>query len=471
MPIDVDVPLSPGWWALRLHKRMVGREKGQTLTRAARMNLLWNYFTGNPPLPRYSADHREDTKEFLRMARANYAVPVIDAMLDRTTLLGVRTGADGDVDGDDLARRIGTTNGLGALSQDVHAYAYVMSEGYVMVGQPDPATGLPVITAEDPRSVITAHDPLNPLRARAGIKVYRDEERERDMMHVFTPGRCDVAFNESSGSGSYRFNPRVWQWDEEESGPFPVEGADQLVPIHRFRNRFGLGEFEPHLDVLNRINTQIADRLWISKFQAFRQRAIEGALEDVDPETGEEIDYDDVFRADPGSFWRLPDGVKVWESQQVDMTPILLAVKDDVRELASVTRTPMHMFTPEATAGSAEGASLQREGIVFKADDRLPRLAPAWIDVYRTAFIFAGEPERARGDLSVMWAPTERFSLQQRGSAAVQAKQSGVPQQSIFSDVWQFPPDVVARMQRERLTDLLLEPNTPATPVADADTG
>jgi hypothetical protein len=82
-------------------------------------------------------------------------------------------------------------------------------------------------------------------------------------------------------------------------------------------NRNGVGEFEPHLDVLDRINHMILQRMVIATMQAFRQRAIKGDTEDMpdkDPETGEEIDYDDIFAADPGALWRLPKVRDMWES-------------------------------------------------------------------------------------------------------------------------------------------------------------
>jgi len=198
----------------------------------------------------------------------------------------------------------------------------------------------------------------------------------------------------------------------------------------------------------------------------FRQMAIKGDLPETD-EDGKTIDYDAVFEADPGALWRLPDGVDLWQSQTTDMTPILAAVRDDVKEFAAVTRTPLFMFTPDAAAGSAEGASLMREGLVFKAEDRADRMTPAALRVARLALAYAGQADRAQGELQAIWAPAERFSLQQRGSAAVQAFQSGVPVPSIISDVWQFDPVTAARMKKERGTDMLFAAaKQPAVPPA-----
>jgi len=470
---DVDVPQSAGWWLKRLSRALNARPSAtpSSLVRDSRrgqygrrdwMDLLWSYRTGEPPLPRVSREHREATREFLRMARANYASLSIDALLDRTNLLGVRTGADGDSDGDDVVRRIMANNG--PWLSDALDYAYSMREGFVMVGPNPDDPGSPIITAEDPRQVIMAADPARPDVPRAVLKLFRDDDMGEDIAHLFLRGGVDpvsgarvndrlrVAVRTGRPNAGVYFSADSWEWDESQSGDLPVQGFG--LPVVPFVNRLGMGEFEPHLDLLDRINNMIADRLWTSKFQTFRQMAVQGDLPDKD-ENGNEIDYDAVFESDPGAMWRLPDGVSLWQSQTTDMTPILAAVRDDVKEFASGTRTPLFMFTPDAAAGSAEGASLMREGLVFKAEDRTARMTPPVLRVARLMLAYAGEADRAQGELQAMWAPAERYSLAQRGSAAVQAAQSGVPTPSILSDVWQFPPATTARMKKERAADML----------------
>lgn len=476
MPIDVDTKNSPGWWLQRLSRQMHARPTRTSDTgapirsRAERMDLLHRYLIGDPPLPKSTDSHSRFTRDFLRMARANYALLIVDAMLDRTSFLGVSTVQDNDADGDDLARRIAAANGWGALTQDVHSNTFALSEGYVIVGAPDEDTGLPLVTAQDPRNVITAHDPVRPNRSRAALNLYRDDDEGRDVAHVYTPGRVDVAYRDGGSSlASPRFAARSWEWAGAESGSYPVAGAESVVPVVRFKNRLGMGEYEPHLDLLNRINEMISDRLWIAKYQTFRQRGLKSdelpdAYPEGHPQAGQEVDYDEIFEADPGSFWKLPKDAEMWESQQTDLRPVLDSVKEDRQELAAITRTPLYYMNPDAANGSAEGASLQREGAVFKAKDRQERLTANWLSVYRYAFLFAGDEARARSELTAMWAPAERYSLAERGDAAAKGKASGVPQRSVLTDLWQFDPPTVARMERERAGDLLFQAPGQAVP-------
>jgi hypothetical protein len=142
---------------------------------------------------------------------------------------------------------------------------------------------------------------------------------------------------------------------------------EALCPVVVFENEDGLAEFEPHIPLLDRINQQILQRMTIATIQAFKQRAMKG-LPKTDPKTGELINYDDVFTADPGAIWNIPASVEIWESGQVDLGPILLAIRDDVKDLAATSGTPLYSITPDAANGSAEGASLQRETLTFKVE-------------------------------------------------------------------------------------------------------
>lgn len=483
MPIDAGTPFSDGWWLRRLHKSFNERPKPDParirqsrrhlFTRREWLDLLWSYYTGEAPLPRVSEKHRETTREFLRMARANYGTLAVEALLERTILVGVRTGADNDANGDDIVRRIHGANG--AWLQDTLAFTYTLGEGFVFVG-PGDREDTALITAEDPRQVAVARDPVRPHVARAAVKLYRDEDAGTDVAHLFLPAdpeseddagqqdRVRVAVKGGSAGGT-RFVPSSWEWDNDRSGPLRVQGFG--VPVVPYRNRLGMGEFEPHIDLLDRINNMIADRLWTAKLQAFRQRATKGDLPDTDPATGEKIDYDEIFEADPGALWQLPTGIDIWESNVVDLTPILLSVRDDVKEFSAVSRTPLTMFTPDAANGSAEGASLMREGLVFKGEDRTTRLAPAALQTVRLALAYSGQEALAKDTaLEAMWAPIERYSLAQRGQAATAGKASGVPFESIMSELWQFGPETVARMQSQRGADLLFqEPGQPVAPV------
>lgn len=340
----------------------------------------------------------------------------------------------------------------------------VLGDGYAIVGPPEEGDDLPVITAEDPRQVITAHDPVRQSRVLAGLKLWWDPETSEDLAYVYLPGYVRVARRPARSSTLgplFRFSASAWSWDDDASFALPIPD----VPVVRFRNRRGVGEFEPHVDLLDRINHMILQRMVIATLQAFRQRAVKG-VPVKDPKTGEPIDYEQIFSADPGALWLLPATAEMWESGQVDLSPILASVRDDAKDLATVTRTPFSYFNPDAANGSAEGASLQREGLVYKTEDRLTRAGAGHARGMSLAFQYLGDTVRADPlSIETLWRPVERFSLSERYDAAVKAKAAGVPWRSVMTDILAFTPGQVARMEAERADDILLAPEPAPEPV------
>jgi hypothetical protein len=478
VPIDTDTAGSPGWWlktlAGKLHDRRRGRGWSPTAPgpRRARpgLDLLDDYLAGDPPLPHVADGWREALRPFIRLARMNYAELVVESARERMIPLGFGTAADDDRSGDSEAARVYAANSLDLVTADVFLWMLEFGDAYMIVGpRPGADDGdPPLITAEDPREVITAEDPATG-RTLAGVKVFRDEWDDRDLAYVYLPGEVHVAVRRGSASimaaTSYRFGGRQWEWDDSAGGK-PPAGFDDLIGVHRFRNRRGVGEYEPHLDVLDRINDTLFERLAVAKYQAFRQRAAIGLPDRYPPDhpnAGELIDYSQAFLADPGAFWSLPPGVTMWEGNSIDLGPIRLAVKDDVEALAAVTRTPLHYITPDAASGSAEGASTMREGLVYRVEDRRRRAAAALARAMSTAFRIMGRTDRADVlKIRTLWQPAERYSLAERMSSATQAKAAGLPQESIYTDVMGYGPDDLDRLQRERARDLLYAPATPA---------
>lgn len=456
MAIDITTPRSPGWW---FNKLLI-----ELLAKRPRLDRLDRYYDGDCDLPEgASSNVREAYRLFQQKARSNFSELIVEAVRERMQPLGFRTGAEGDELGDTEAWRIWQANALDADSSLVHRASLSMSDAYVIVGGPDPEIGAPRITPEDPRQVITAHDPVVKRRTIAALKIFHDDVENLDLAYIYLPGEVWRASRVATvGKGELPFDPSGWEWIDDTPQPLPAK----VVPVVRFANRAKLtgqavGEFEDVLDDLDRINFMVLQRLVITAMQAYRQRAVKGELPDKDGE-GNDIDYNGIFRPDAGALWMLPEGVEIWESGQTDITGILNAVRHDIQDLAATTRTPLFYLTPDAANGSAEGASLAREGLVFKTSDRISQASESWERVMSLAFLFAGDQERASlGDMEVLWAPPERFSLAERYDAASKAQSAGVPWRTVMSDVLQFSPQAIDRMETERATDAFLAPVPP----------
>lgn len=438
MAISVETPQSPGWWMNRLFNMLADRK------RRWRLQTLHNYHRGHAPLPQGAEKAREAFETFQKKARSNFAELIISAMSERMTPVGFRTALDDDATGDAEVGALWERAGLDVACADVHDWMLALGEAYVIVGPMDEDSQAPTITAEDPRFMVGDCDAANPRKLLAALKVLHDDAAGEDRAYLYMPGQVWVAKRKSSRTSSGgdlnsaftswnwalpermpslpNFSARAWDWDEQRSG----ELSHGRIPVVKFANKYGMGEYEPHLDLLDRINHQILQRMIIAVCQAFRQRAIKG-LEMFyprgHPKEGQEIDYNEIFSLDPAALWQLPKEADMWESQVNDLRPVLEAVKSDLEHLASVTRTPMHMLSPAGVNQSAEGASLAREGLVFKVEDRIARSSFPWAQVISLALTHAGQSDR--GDLSklrTIWAPAQRLSLAERADAASKLK-------------------------------------------------
>lgn len=458
---DSDRPYTPGWYFRQLFNELSDRNRRE------RLEMLNNYMTGNAPLPRGAERAREAYEAFCRMARANYPHLIVTALAERLQITGFRSARENDETGDPDLGSLWERAGMEVVSADVTKAMLGLSEAYVIVGNVDDDTDAAVVTYEDPRWIVGMPDPDNGRRLIAALKIKYDAAANVDRIYlylagkVFAPGaNAQIWVAERAGYGRMGpvlgFDDRDWAWSPARSGAL----THDRCPVVRFENADGLGEFEAHLDVIDRISHQILQRMTIAVMQAFRQRAVRG-LPSTYPkghaQEGKAIDYGDVFVSDPAAVWHLPPGAEMWESSSIDLQPLLNAVKEDVTELAACTKTPLYYLQAAGENQSAEGAVAQRENLVFKAKDRIRRLKPKWVDVVALMLLQAGATDRqALARLGTIWAAPEMLSLSERADAAAKAAQD-IPRRSRLQLIWQFDPSTVDRLMTEWADEMLLQ--------------
>ena len=231
-----------------------------------------------------------------------------------------------------------------------------------------------------------------------------------------------------------------------------------------YRNPDGMGEFEPHLDVIDRINGGILRRLSIESMLAFKTRALtskEGKGLPKQDADGNDIDWSQILPFAPGALWDLPPGIDVWESGTTDITPLLAASKDDIRQLSADTRTPLPMLMPDNANQSAKGATATESGYLSKCGDRKDEAqiggTAVLVEALKTDGIDLGD-----ATLELSFEPVEMVSLQEKMAAAAQAKSAGVPTKTIWREVLGWSPEKIAQadsdLADEALTNLLAAP-------------
>ena len=429
------IPQTPQEWFTLLSERLRSRH--------IRLWAVERYVTGNAPLPEGATEVKEAYQRWQTLARADYPSLVVDAPAERMNIAGFRVGDDAT--DNDSARALWRRSLMESASNDVTRDMLVFGVAYAMAS---PTVEGAVLTHESPYTCIVDMDPLVPSRVRAGLKVWHDIGADFAVLHL--PGMIYYYERQATQRSNMIATPSgVLLPSAAQSGWRLVRSAESgidVVPMVQFLNRGGVGEFELVTDLLDRINWVVLQRLLIIAMQAFRQRALVGELPEKDPE-GNVIDYEAMFTPGPDALWTLPDGVSIWESQPGDIQQILSAVKDDVRELSAVTRTPMSVLSPDSANQSAEGASLMREGLVYKVEDRQRRMAPFWEALVSMGLTLDGKP----AEVQVQWAPAERQSLSERFDALTKA--GDLPWRDRMTDVLGYDAARVDQMEINRARD------------------
>lgn len=483
MEQEAKIPQSPAWWLKYLMARFNERDHTfdvdlsivnqrrrpvrRYLTRRQRMNLLWSYYIGSPPLPQVAEGYSDTFQEELRKGRACLAPIAIQSILDRMTVNGVSTTVDNDADGDDIAGDIFEKSNLKAAIKDALAYQFVMSEAYLMAVPADPEAldKTPLITAEDPRWCIGEPDPLNPNLLRAAVKIGFDPVLEQEKAWLFLGGKRYEASRKTYGlvnTANEIHSSAGFKWDGPPTDMPEIAGIGP-VPVVMLKNARGMGEFEPNLDLLDRINDAILQIIVISWYQSFRMRALIGDEDsDADGDDPEDVDLDNVFKADPGAIFRVPDGFKFWESAQADLTGVLQSVTNYMKEFALCTATPMYLVIPDSANQSAAGTEAQQEGVVNKATDRRDRVTTVLHQLFRYAFAFAGVPERADG-MRILWGPLKLRTLAEMSDAVAKTKGLLSRERQLVS-ILNFTPEEAAENNQELLSDQLLDAQLTVAP-------
>lgn len=457
MLTETSVTGSDDWWLMRL-----GTKLGQGLPR---LHRLRSYRNGSVILPDVymTKSNRAAMLRILSQSRTNTAELISGSLVDRQNVLGFRTAAPGDDTGDRAADRNWKRSQMVVRFKEHLRDVADYGEAFMVTSGPTEAStdAQPMFLTYNGWTAATEQDVSLPWLTTTAITVGYDVMTQRDTITLYRPGYMRVASRPSprptlSDDGTIWSPGSGWSWDTEQ-----IRLYTQDNPVVRYSAPGGFGEWENHTDGMDRINADTRDRLIIVAMQAFRQRAIEGKLPQTYPMDhpdvslrGKRINYDELFEGGPAALWILGTDAKVWESNTVDITPLLTAKKDDFRDLAAVTSTPIYLLMPDATNGSAEGAALAREAFTFKVRDRNARAGSGLALSQGLAFQAQADTVRAdTSELTTIWGSVMLESAQSRATSAASAKSGGASQAYINREFLQMTPAELAQELVDKQTE------------------
>lgn len=327
--------------------------------------------------------------------RLNFAATPVDVLTERSVVASVwAENAKAQKIIDDLWE----TQQLGIEAKDLHGLTYRFGDAY-LIAWPDPVTKELTVYRHDPRSVRVFYDPERPREKTSAIHIWFDDE---DYLHitVYDPFQAQT----------FRTRDKRGTYDPEHIDLVPVSTVSNPVPgqipVFHFRNGTPYGRPE-HLDAYgpqDAINKMMVTLMSSIDFAGAPQRY---ALTESGLDTGPAYDFGEDnptpdFESSPGSVWLLSGAnLSVGEFTAADSRNFLRPIESVVRQMGTVTDTPLHYF--DMSGEPPSGAALRAADFPLqkKVSDRHTRLSVTWREFHNYVLAFHGVTAKS----SVLWEP------------------------------------------------------------------
>lgn len=446
---------SPEWWVERLNTKLDARQKS--------IKLLNDYYEGDHPLseipPRVPDEAKAAFRRWMRSNRANWMGLVVESVVERLEVQGIRYGADQVADKDAWA--IWQASGMDVGSEMVFTDAAVTGESYITV-EPNPDNpARPFLWPEHPSQVIVACDASRPTLRRAGFKKWLDDSgfvfSVLYLPDLIVKLRSERTLGRNGDTSRIRWVPR---------GDVP-EFTNPLgaVPVVPFRNRGrlltgGRSEIADVLDTQDRINRTLFLRMIAAEYAAFRQRAASGLALETDEATGKPKM---PFTPSMVELWVSENPETKWhEFGATDLGSYIQAVESDIQHIAAETKTPPQYLLGAMVNISGDALKAAESGLVSKVRRRARHFGESIEEVFRLAFTAAGDTAKAAVvDAEVIWRNPEFRTEGELTDSLVKMKTLGVPNEAL-QERWGASPQEIARWKgmaaEQALTDSLSQP-------------
>jgi Phage portal protein, SPP1 Gp6-like len=448
--------------------------------------MLRSYVDGNAPLPEMSRETRQAWMYFQRRARTNWGELIINSVVDRIVPNGLTVDGSNDSSDAKQLQKVWTSNRMSGVFKEWLRYGMIFGQSYLTVWSKNGPDVTPlgattrtntIITADSPETMIVVTDPLQHWKPVAALRTWRNIDEARDYCIVWTQGAWQQFVRPTYTRIELKIIPSKWlinlaegAWTADGMPGGKTDDPTAPVPVVVYNNPGGAGDYELHLDLINRINAGLLERLVVASMQAFRQRVIEGGELPEKDEHGNRIPYEDVFPPAPGALWNLPmingQVLTLKETEAIDLRPLLEATKDDVRQLSAVTRTPLPMLLPDSANLSAEGAKGAEASYLFRTIDRLQEakfgIEECMDMAGRVDGIDLGDDKK----VEVLFHNPHLITLPEKYTAALAAHNSGESWHSIMRNILGYSPDQIAQDDIDRAHEALVAASMPPLPTS-----
>lgn len=461
--------LTPFEWLARL-----GQKLGE---RRPRIDYWRRYYDGDQDLPAGPSQHAAAYKRFQAMARTNLCKLCADSMVPRLQITGYRDGSGSRQATSNPVWDLWQLAKLDARQYSIWRKAISRSVAYVIVGVDPRDPSVPRVTIEGPENVIVECDPGDPTRRLAALRLWHDGIAKRWMATLYLPGiryHWQTRRSQSSGlvdttvdSPGLSWAPAAWEERAEPGRSLPE------VPVVPFYNGDPgdepEAEFAVGIDVQNRLNLTLLNRLTAERYGAFRQRVLTNYELVIDEASGLPIapfnpGADQTVVIPPPEAGAPPSELK--DLQQTDTTGMLRSVEADMRAFAAVTTTPVYYLPGDLVNIGADSIMALDAGHIAKIKQRMGYWSEDMEEVLSLMASVAGIEKDLEAS-EVAWAKPENFNPAVIADYATKMHSWGVPPTMIAEEIG-WSPQRVAELRSEIASSTFLAslnaPRPPAGP-------
>lgn len=442
--------LSAWDWLARLGPQIIARQP--TVDR-------WeNYYRGDQDLPAGPQQNRDTFIRFQKLARTNLCRLCVDSMVHRMSVIGYRDGTDeGGNDSDvwDMWQRVR----LDSRQHGLFRRALRASRAYAIVGRNPRRLSEPRVTIEDARSVIVETDPADASVTLAALRLWFDTIERRWMATLYVPGtryamqtKTTYPENAPANVDALSWDPQSWEYREQPQ-PSPED-----PPVVEFANSDEgdepFAEFDPGMDVQNRLNLTVMNRLTSERYSAFRQRYLMNYEPEEDPVTGLPVP---PFNPGADQTLTIPPPEpgqpepRLGDLAQTDTSGMLRGTEADMRAFAAVTITPVYYLPGDLTNIGADTVAALDAGHNAKIRQRMTQWGEQLERVLQHMADIAGL-DKDLSSSELVWQRPENLNLAQVAAYAQTLRNAGYPLPVVAERIGETPQQI-ERLRAEMAAD------------------
>jgi Phage portal protein, SPP1 Gp6-like len=436
-----------------------------------------NYYDGKQRLAFASEKLNSAFGRLFKAFSDNLMPTVVETVKDRLKLDGFTVAGkeEGQADAaiqptlDELWRR----NRLLVRANQVHLDSLIEGDSYVIIWPNRYENDFPTFYPNCASAIVIDYDDEQPGYITRAAKAYEARDKHWRLTLYFRD-RIEKYVTQNTSEGlPDRPSAFVRLIDAD---PWPIPNPYDKVPVFHFANRASIGqpgcsELREAMPLQDALNKSIADMLVASEFYGVPQRWVTGLEDENVIKQAQER-----FKLMSGGLWGVSEkDAKFGEFSAADISKFITVSETFRKEIARVSRTPLHYFALEGEFPSGESLRVSEGPLIRKVKDRQETWGAVWGDAFRFALQVNGN-----GDFEPQpkWLnPETRDDDGEVNRAALKVSQLQIPYEQVWREMGYTEKQIGAfsveraKRQKEQMEMMRLKSGGVSAPVSSKANG